>query len=50
MERFFGGSDIAFMSPEALGRKKAPGDFRNWLSALKKAHDRPGQSCGIKDH
>ena len=28
----------AFMAPEALGRKKAPGDFRNFLSAIKKAH------------
>lgn len=39
-------SSIAFMSPEALGRKKANGDFRNFLSAIKKAH--PGSA--IRDH
>lgn len=53
MERWYPPVDaisIAFMTPEALGRKKAPSDFRNFLSAIKKAHDRPGQSCGIKDH
>ncbi len=36
----------AFMSPESLGRNKAPSDFRNFLSAIKKAH--PGST--IKDH
>lgn len=36
----------AFMSPESLGRRKAPSDFRNFLSAIKKAH--PGSS--IRDH
>lgn len=36
----------AFMAPESLGRKKAPGDFRNFLSAIKKAH--PGSE--IRDH
>ena len=50
MERFIGSVDYAFMTPESLGRRKAPEDFRNWLSMVKKAHDRPGQPCGIKDH
>ena len=50
MERFFKNNSIAFMSPEALGRKKAPEDFRNFLSAIKKAHDKPGNPSGIKDH
>lgn len=27
-----------FMTPESLGRVKAPGDFRNFLGAIKKAH------------
>lgn len=35
----------AAMSPEALGRNKAPADFRNFLSQVKKAH--PGST--IKD-
>ena len=48
-ERFMGAANHAFMSPETLGRKKAPSDFRNLLSAIKKAHDRPGRPCGIKD-
>ena len=28
----------AFMSPEALGRLKAPEDFRNFVSAIRRAH------------
>ncbi|USV41134.1 hypothetical protein [Xanthomonas phage BUDD] len=35
----------AAISPEALGRNKAPEDFRNFLSQVKKAH--PGST--IKD-
>jgi hypothetical protein len=31
-------ADHAFMSPEGLGRKKAPEDWRNFLSAIKRAH------------
>ena len=37
---------LGFTTSESLGRKKAPGDFRNFLSAVKKAH--PGSA--IKDH
>lgn len=36
----------AYLSPESLGRKKAPEDFRNFLSAIKRAH--PGSV--IQDH
>lgn len=39
-------SHLEFMSPEALGRKKAPSDFRNWLSAVKRAN----KGCHVKDH
>ena len=46
MHQTFRTVNHAFMAPEALGRKKAPGDFRNFLSAIKKAH--PGSS--IRDH
>lgn len=44
--RVYGSQNLAFMSPESLGRHKAPGDFRNWLSYVKRAN--PGSS--IKDH
>lgn len=45
-EQTFIAASLAFMTPEGLGRKKAPGDFRNFLSAIKKAH--PGSA--IRDH
>lgn len=43
--RWSGKVTTAFISPEKLGRLKAPADFRNMLSQIKKAH--PG--CAIKD-
>lgn len=39
-------TSFEMLSPEALGRHKAPGDFRNFLGAIKKAH--PGSA--IRDH
>ncbi len=45
-KKTFTTSNYELMSPEALGRHKAPGEFRNFLSAIKKAH--PGSA--IKDH
>ena len=33
----------AFMAPEALGRKKAPQDFRDFLGAIHKAHGKDSQ-------
>lgn len=42
----FTGCNYEMLSPEALGRHKAPGDFRNFLGAIKKAH--PGSA--IRDH
>ena len=45
-EKAFTPSNMGFTTYESLGRKKAPSDFRNFLSAVKKAH--PGSS--IKDH
>lgn len=41
VQRIVGGSH-AFMTPESLGRKKAPEEFRNWLSAVKKVN--PGST------
>ena len=38
-------TNFGMSSPEALGRHKAPADFRNFLSQVKKAH--PGST--IKD-
>lgn len=46
VKRVVSGATYAFMSPESLGRKKAPGDFRNWLSAVKKVN----KGSTIKDH
>lgn len=47
VKRYYGnGATYAFMSPEGLGRKKAPNEFRNLLSIMKKAHPR----STIKDH
>lgn len=43
--RVVSGGTYAFMTPEALGRIKAPADFRNYMSAVKKAN--PG--CSLKD-
>ncbi len=40
------GGNYAFMSPEALGRKKAPQEFRDFLTKIKKAN--PGSH--IRDH
>lgn len=40
------GQTLAFMTPESLGRKKAPEDFRNWLSAVKRANPKGD----IRDH
>lgn len=40
--RWSGKSNIAFIPPEKLGRMKAPGDFRNMLSQIAKAH--PGNA------
>lgn len=40
------GSTHAFMRPEQLGRVKAPEDFRNWLSAVKKVN----KGSTIRDH
>lgn len=37
-QTFEGDRSYEFMTPEALGRKKAPGDFRNFMSAIKRAH------------
>jgi len=44
-KKTFTGNYSEFISPESLGRHKAPGDFRNFLSAVHKAH--PGSQ--IKD-
>ena len=45
-EQTFTSVSYEFMTPEGRGRKKAPNDFRNFLSAIKKAH--PGSA--IRDH
>lgn len=37
-QTFDGKRSYEFMSPEALGRRKAPEDFRNFMSAIKRAH------------
>jgi len=51
LSRYFASNNsLAFMTPEALGRRKAPGDFRNFMTAIKKAHDKPRNPCGIRDH
>lgn len=34
----FKGHHAAFISPEMLGRKKAPEDFRNFLTSMRKAN------------
>ena len=46
LKRFYGEANYAFMSPESLGRKKAPSDFRQWLSAVGKAN----KGSYIRDH
>ena len=45
-EKAFTATSFGLSSPYALGRKKAPEDFRNFLTQVKKAH--PGSA--IKDH
>lgn len=47
MEQTIISSTLAFMTPEQLGRRKAPGDFRNFMSAIHKAH---GGASQIRDH